>query len=107
MLEGRTYALDSHGHLGRPEQWTERVGQALAERDGIILEEDHWWLIEFVRSYQQTYAMPPLMRVLVRALRDHHGDERLGSRELYRLFPDSPVRQACKYGGLPPPDWCI
>ena len=106
-FDGVDYDLDEHGHLARPEQWSGRLAAAMAEHDGIALRAEHWWLIEFVRNYHQTYGTPPLMRVLIKAFRAHLGDDGVGSRDLYRLFSDSPVRQACKYGGLPAPQWCI
>ena len=104
---GQAVALDKHGHLVNPQQWKPEVARALAERDGIELGSDHWWLIEFVRDYHHTYGTPPLMRVLVAALRDKTGDSSASSRELYRLFSDNPVRQACCYAGLKKPDWCL
>ncbi len=99
--------LDDDGHLADPQQWTREVACALADRDGIELGPDHWWLIEFVRDYHHTYGTPPLMRVVVSALRDKRGDAAASSRDLYRLFSDNPVRQACCYAGLKKPDWCL
>jgi tRNA 2-thiouridine synthesizing protein E len=99
-------ALDHEGHLADATQWTREVAVELAERDGVVLESSHWWVIEFVRSYHLRYGNPPLMRTLVAAWRDEYGQDS-GSRDVYRLFPDGPVRLACKYGGLPKPDWCI
>ncbi len=107
FFAGRDHALDQHGHLQNAGEWSKELGLALALADGISLNEEHWWVIEFVRQHHQTYGTPPLMRVLIKALREYRDQQDLGSRELYRLFPDNPVRQACKYGGLPPPDWCI
>lgn len=105
-LDGKAIALDGAGFLRDPEQWRPELAEALAERDGIRLGSDHWWLIEFVRDYHAQYGTPPLMRVVVTELR-RQLDPSAGSRELYRLFPDGPVRMACKYGGLPKPEWCI
>lgn len=98
--------LDADGHLRDPEQWTPALARRLAADDGVELDQDHWWLIDVVRRYHQQYGNPPLMRTLVAALRAERGEE-FGSRDLYRLFPDGPVRLACKYAGLPKPDWCI
>lgn len=106
-VDGVALDLDEHGHLQDAAAWRPEIGTELARRDGIDLEDRHWWLIDFVRDYHGRYGTPPLMRVLVRAMREQFGDPTLGSRDLYRLFPDSPVRQACKYGGLAVPDWCI
>jgi len=98
--------LDEHGHLFDPQEWTPAVARWLAARDGIQLDADQWWLIEYVREYHLTYGNPPLMRSLVKALTETRPDVS-GSRYLYRLFPEGPVRLACKYGGLPHPDWCL
>lgn len=99
--------LDEHGHLADPAAWSRPLAERLARADGLLLEESHWWVIEFVRGYHARYGNPPLMRTLVSAWRDHVGDAAAGSRDLYRLFSDNPVRQACRYGGLPKPDWCL
>ncbi len=104
FVNGQPIALDEDGFLRDPQQWFREVGEALAARDGARLGEQHWWLIDFVRDHQRHYGTPPLMRVLVAEYRKIGGD---GSRGLYRLFPDGPVRMACKYGGLAKPDWCI
>ena len=102
---GGEVGLDAEGFLVDSGQWAPEVAEAIAARDGMALGKSHWWLIEFVRDYHVRYGNPPLMRVVVAAWRERHGDG--SSRDLYRLFPDGPVRLACKYGGLPKPGWCI
>lgn len=104
---GELVELDADGHLSEPQKWRPAFATAMAELDGRRLGPDHWWLIDFVREYHHRYGTPPLMRVVVAAFRQQKADAGLSSRELYRLFPDNPVRQACRYGGLPKPDWCI
>jgi tRNA 2-thiouridine synthesizing protein E len=106
FVAGTPIALDDEGFLLDARQWSPEVAAALADRDGVGLGEEHWWLIEFVRDHQARYGNPPLMRVAVAEYRKRHPEER-GSRGLYRLFPDGPIRLACKYGGLAKPDWCI
>ncbi|TVS11647.1 MAG: TusE/DsrC/DsvC family sulfur relay protein [Wenzhouxiangella sp.] len=98
--------LDADGHLACGARWSPQIARQLAAADGIELKEGHWWLIDFVRGYHQRYGNPPLMRTLVAASRQFDA-ENGGSRWLYRLFPGGPVRLACKYGGLPKPDWCL
>jgi len=107
LVDGVDVALDEHGHLLNPADWTPEVALALAAQDGMNLIARHWWLIEFVRDYHHRYGTPPLMRVAVVGLREKLGDPAISSRDLYQLFPDHPIRQACRYGGLPRPDWCI
>ncbi len=103
---GAEPALDAHGHLADAAAWTPEIARWLAARDGIELDAGHWWLIEYVRAYHVRFGNPPLMRSVVKALQEAQ-PEVSATRLLYRLFPDGPVRLACKYGGLPPPDWCL
>lgn len=105
-INGRTVELDDDGHLKNARDWSEAAAEALAARDGVDLSEAQWWLIRFVREHHRRYHMPPLMRVVVGALLEV-GEGEASSRYLYRLFPDGPIRQACKYAGLPPPESCV
>lgn len=101
------WALDADGHLINADAWTQGFAQAIADQEGWVLNQDHWWLIDFVRDYFQTYGNPPLMRTVIGAYRTHKDDPSLGSASLYQLFSEHPIRQACRLGGLPKPDWCI
>lgn len=106
LADGRTVALDGDGHLADREQWSEQVAEAFAARDGITLGEEHWRVLRLLRSYYEEYEISPPMRALVKLLRAQ-GFEAVGSRELYRLFPEGPAKQACRYAGLPRPVSCI
>lgn len=106
-VAGRDIALGPDGHLLEPDDWSEAVAEEMAALDGVELCELRWWLIRFVRSHYREYGMPPLMRVAVTAMRRDAGMEDASSRTLYRLFPDGPIREACRYGGLPRPEACI
>jgi len=99
--------LDENGHLADAASWSEAVAEHLASLDGLELDQDQWWMIRFVRQHHQRYGMPPLMRVVITELRKQPGHESASSRTLYRLFPEGPVRLACRYAGLPKPESCI
>jgi tRNA 2-thiouridine synthesizing protein E len=99
--------LDENGHLRDAERWTVSVAERLAARNGVELDAEHWWLIRFVRRHWESYGMPPLMRVAVQAMREEGVVADASSRTLYRLFPEGPIREACRYAGLPPPESCI
>lgn len=79
----------------------------MAELDGIELRAEHWHVIRILRDYFEEFGIETPMRVLVSRLRDRMSDATLGSRDLYRLFPQGPVRQGSRYGGLPIPLSCI
>ncbi|MBL38228.1 MAG: sulfurtransferase TusE [Xanthomonadales bacterium] len=106
-IAGREIGLDADGHLIDPDDWSESVADEMARLDGLELCRLRWWLIRFVRAHHAEYGMPPLMRVAIKAMRREAGIEDASSRTLYRLFPDGPIREACRYGGLPRPESCI
>lgn len=100
-------AVGDDGHLLDPDDWSEDWARSQADADGIELDARCWWVIRFVRQHYLDYGTPPLMRVLVQAMRTDAGIEDASSRTLYRLFPDGPIRSACRYAGLPRPEACI
>jgi len=100
-------AVGDDGHLLDPADWSEDWARAAAAGDGIELDSRRWWVVRFVRQHYMDYGTPPLMRVLVAAMRREAGIDEASSRTLYRLFPDGPIRSACRYAGLPRPEACI
>jgi tRNA 2-thiouridine synthesizing protein E len=106
-FEGRMIALDERGYLREPADWSEALAAHLAAGDGIELGAAHWEVLRFLRDYHAEYGLSPPMRLLVRELSARIGGERGSSRALYRLFPEGPARQACRYAGLPRPLSCI
>ena len=106
-VNGKVIELDPDGHLKEPDDWSEAVADEMAARDGVALDALRWWLIRFVRQHCLEYGMPPLMRVVVQVMRREALVENPSSRVLYQLFPDGPIREACRYGGLPRPESCI
>lgn len=107
LAGGERVALDEKGYLTDWQSWTPAVALAMAAVDGIELTEDHWQVLHLFRQYFEAYEIEPPMRALVRLLREQWGDEKCNSRYLYRLFPDGPGTQACRYAGLPRPVSCI
>jgi TusE/DsrC/DsvC family sulfur relay protein len=106
-VAGRRLATDEEGYLARLEDWSPDVAEAMAERDGLALTESHWQVIDFLRAYYQEYAFAPAVRILIRAIGKRMGPDKGNSRYLYRLFPQGPAKQACRYAGLPKPTGCV
>ena len=71
------------------------------------LTENHWEVINFLRSYYEEYQIAPAVRVLTKAIGKKLGKDKGNSKYLYELFPYGPAKQACKYAGLPKPTGCV
>jgi tRNA 2-thiouridine synthesizing protein E len=95
------------GYLVDWHAWNEDVAQEIATEEHIILTEDHWQVLRYLRYFYQEYNHTPIMRILVKQLREVLPPEKTNSPYLYTLFPQGPVKQGCKIAGLPKPPHCI
>jgi tRNA 2-thiouridine synthesizing protein E len=102
-----TIRFDEKGYLLNISDWSESLAGSMAEKDGLILTSDHWAVINYFREYFAEFEIEPPMRAVVRWSAGTLGQDKVNSRYLYQLFPDGPVLQASRYGGLPRPLSCI
>ena len=107
LPDGSRLALDDKGYLLEPLQWTRQAAELMAGLDGLELNSDHWAILDIFRDYYLKFEIEPPMRALVKQARQRLGDDKGNSRYLYRLFPEGPATQACRYAGLPRPVSCI
>lgn len=106
-FEGRTYQVHAKGNLVNPGDWNERLAEFLARKEGIVLTEEHWQVIDFLRKFFFQYGITPMVRLLMKHMRQELGEERSSHDYLYRLFPGGPSRQGSRIAGLPEPQGCI
>ena len=105
-FNGVVYETDNQGFLKNSLQWSYELGIHMAELDGISLTEEHWEIINYLREYYEDYNIAPPMRMIIRVFKKTFGEENANSRYLYQLFPEGPMKQGSKYGGLPKPKNC-
>jgi len=106
-VNGQTYETDEEGYLANRTEWNEDLAKEMARTDDCDLNENHWEVINFLRSYYEEYQIAPAVRVLTKAIGKSLGPEKGNSKYLYELFPYGPGKQACKYAGLPKPTGCV
>jgi TusE/DsrC/DsvC family sulfur relay protein len=104
---GLKVETDANGYLLDWTQWSRQVASDLAAKDHFELTSDHWEVIDILRVYYKEYEIAPPVRALVKLVQKKLGGPHSSSRQLYRLFPDGPAKQACRYAGLPKPVSCI
>jgi len=107
VFNGNEIATDKQGYLINFKDWHSDLAQLIADTDELILTEQHWEVIRFVREFYLTYNTSPAIRALTKAMKAEFGEEKASSRYLYRLFKEGPAKQATKYAGLPKPARCI
>ena len=93
--------VDQDGFMQQPEQWNERVALALASTEGLAsLNESHWKLIEYIRTYYREFDIAPMIRKMCK-------ETGFSLKQIYELFPSGPAKGACKVAGLPKPTGCV
>lgn len=107
IVDGVRLETTDQGFLRDFTQWQHSVALALAEREQLELTEAHWEILLFIRDYYQQYKHLPNARMFVAAIRKQFGEDKGNSRYLQKLFPQGPLKYACKIAGLPKPPTCL
>ncbi len=106
-IDGKVLETDEEGYLQNLSDWSIDVAALMANKDGIELSDNHWEVINFLREYYDEYKIAPAIRILTKAMARKLGREKGNTRYLYKLFPEGPAKQACRYAGLPKPTGCV
>jgi len=107
MVNNVRLETTDQGFLVNSFDWNKDVAIRMAELNNISLNEAHWEIIVFIRHYYQQYKHLPNARVFTKAIAKTLGGEKGNSRYLHNLFPDGPLKYACKLAGLPKPPTCL
>lgn len=100
-------ALNEEGFLLEMGDWNDEVAVELARLNQIELTEAHWEIVRFIRDYYKQFKHLPNARVFTKAIAKQFGADKGNSRYLHRLFPQGPLKYACKLAGLPKPPTCM
>jgi TusE/DsrC/DsvC family sulfur relay protein len=99
-VNGKSIETDENGNLTDPTTWDEEVGKALAAQDGIELTQEHWDVINYLRSEYFDNNEQPMERAINKGMSKVWG-KKVTSKDLYVLFPLAPSKQGNKIAGLP------
>ena len=99
-VAGTTLAVDFEGYLVDPAQWNEQVAEELARQERIVLSDEHWAVIRFMREYYEQRQIAPDARHVMKHLAEFKDAGKAGRNDLFVLFPYGYVKQACKIAGM-------
>ncbi len=91
---------DGDGYLVDSDGWTEEIARAMAEADGVELDDVKWQQILKAREYYEDNAVVPPIRKFAKYL----GEDQKG---MFKLWMSGPMKPITKYGGLPKPTGCV
>lgn len=100
-LNGTQVSVDEDGFIEDPAVWSEPLAVAIAKIEDVEnLSEDHWKVINYLRTYYLQFGIAPMIRKLCK-------ETGYDLKTIYELFPSGPAKGACKIAGLPKPTGCV
>ena len=94
---------DEEGYLTDPASWSREIAEQLAKKEGLVLGEEHWKIMDFMRSHYDEHQTAPDARHATKFVTEDLGYGRKASSRLFELFPYGYVKQACKIAGMKRP----
>ncbi len=101
--KGIALETDVEGYLFDPLRWDETVAEQIAAREGVILTDEHWQILRFMRRYYEEHQIAADARFVIRHMADEMGLGPKARNYLFELFPYGYVRMACKIAGMKRP----
>jgi len=97
-------AVDGHGYLTSPANWTLEFANHMAAEEGLSLTPLHHDVIGFMRDYYDQHGVAADARFVLKYLAERDGLTKSGAKQaLFTLFPYGYVKQACKIAGMKQP----
>ncbi len=91
---------DGDGYLVDMNVWSPEIGKAMAEVDGIQIDEAKWEQILKAREYYEEYSVVPPIRKFAKYMGANQKD-------MFKMWMTGPMKPITKYGGLPKPTGCV
>jgi len=107
IVDGKALKTTDDGFLVDLNDWDEEVAIEIARLNKLELSAQHWEIVFFIRNYYQQFKHLPNARVFTKAIKKEFGEEKGNSRYLHKLFPEGPLKYACKIAGIPKPPTCL
>ena len=97
----REIETDSEGYLRNLDDWSEDFVRAQALAEGLVLTDEHWQLIRFLREYYAEHGVQAQVRAMIRHFAQAWGPERGNNHVLHQIFPrGGPQKQGNRLAGL-------
>ena len=91
---------DGDGYLADSSVWTEEIAHAMAQADGVELDDIKWQQILKAREYYEEHAVVPPIRKFSK----FRGEDQ---KAIFKMWMTGPMKPITKYGGLPKPTGCV
>lgn len=91
---------DGDGYLIDMNAWSPEIARAMAQADGLELDDEQWEQINKAREYYAEHSVVPPIRKFSKYIQSDQ-------KELFKKWMTGPMKPITKYGGLPKPTGCV
>jgi len=91
---------DGDGYLLDRDVWTPEIGRAMAQADGVTLDDVKWSHILKAREFYDEFGVVPPIRKFAKYVE-------VDQKDMFKLWMTGPMKPITKYGGLPKPTGCV
>lgn len=100
-VNGRSIATDAEGYLRYLGDWSEDFAAAQAQSEHLTLQDRHWQIIRFLRSYFDEHRVQAQVRTMIKHFAPLWPDQPAMNHYLHELFPvGGPQKQGNRLAGL-------
>ncbi|CAG0959910.1 Sulfurtransferase TusE [Anaerolineae bacterium] len=101
LVNGKEIETDSEGYLKNLNDWSEEFAYARAHEEGLVLTDEHWQVIRYLRDYFHEHGVQAQVRVMIVHFKNEWGEARGNNHYLHDLFPiGGPQKQGNRLAGL-------
>jgi tRNA 2-thiouridine synthesizing protein E len=101
LVNGKEIETDSEGYIRNLDEWSEDYAIALAKQEELVLTEEHWDVIRYLRDYYQEHSVQAQVRNMIKHFSEVWGKERGNNHYLHAIFPKGgPQKQGNRMAGL-------
>jgi len=100
-IDSNVVELRADGYLKNMGDWTPDLAERMALKDGLVLTEQHWDVLNIMREYYAEYNTSPILKLLRRELAKQYGKEHATMESLDGLFPHGVQKTASRLAGVP------
>jgi len=104
VVNGEEILLDGEGYLLDLDQWSEDFVLVRAEFEELILTDEHWEIINYIRDYYEQNNVQAPVRDMIKHFKKKWGKEKANTRYLHKIFPlGGPQKQGNRLAGVRKP----
>ena len=98
--DGTSVDVTDNGYLENFDEWTEALGQKIADLEELEMTDEHWDVVHYLRAeHAENPGVEPNERSIMKDMAKKWG-KKLTSKYMYQLYPGMPSKQGRKISGL-------